>query len=47
MSAAMEVAMTNYTPSKFAADNALTDVDVVEKYKLSANIVNGKKKKKK
>ncbi|KAI9271685.1 peptidase M24, structural domain-containing protein [Phascolomyces articulosus] len=36
----MEVAMTNYTPSKFAADNALTSVDVVEKYKLSANIVN-------
>ncbi|KAI9488147.1 peptidase M24, structural domain-containing protein [Zychaea mexicana] len=36
----MEVAMTNYTPSKFAADNALTDTDVIEKYKLSANIVN-------
>ena len=42
--AAMEVAMTNYTPSRFAADNALTDTSVIEKYKLSANIVNGNKK---
>ncbi|KAI9321500.1 peptidase M24, structural domain-containing protein [Dichotomocladium elegans] len=31
---------TNYTPSKFAADNALTDPAVAEKYKLAGHIVN-------
>lgn len=32
----------NYTPSKFAADNDLVKVDVVNKYRSAGDIVNGK-----
>lgn len=32
---------TAYTPSRFAADNTLSNPQVTEKYKLAGNIVNG------
>lgn len=30
-----------YPQSKFAADNALTNADVLQKYKIAADVVNG------
>lgn len=36
----MEVEVS-YTPSKFAADNALSNPDNVEMYKTAASVVNG------
>jgi hypothetical protein len=38
----MDVSLS-YPVSKFEADNSLSNPEVVEKYQLAADIVNGKK----